>query len=98
MNQQSTLKPDFTATTSWADRLETYRDTDWLMECLESIRDEAKRVGDLEYFWACQYALDADDLSDLDGLIADELASEEPEESPRAWFDAGAQHPDRGAF
>lgn len=79
MNYPSQI-PAVTSIVSWADRLAAFRDTEWLLPCLYSIRDEADRSDNGEWSTAAQYAIDADDLTDLDFLIAAEDEAERESE------------------
>lgn len=85
MNAPAKIKPDLSQP-SWPLRLEQYRDTEWLNDCLVSIRDDAKRADNLDWYWAVQAALDTDgDLSELDELIAQEAEAEREEEFAYAY-------------
>lgn len=81
--------PAFTSIHSWADRLAAYRDTEWLEPVLYSIRDEAGRSDNLDWYWAAQGAIDTApdgaDLSDLDHLIAEEARAEREAEMAYAY-------------
>jgi hypothetical protein len=102
MNAPANLKPDLSQP-SWPLRLEQYRDTPWLADCLKSIAADAKRADDLDWYWAAQNALDGHDLggewdlSEIDLLIRAGEEEEREEEfacDSRFEFDASARHPD----
>lgn len=65
---------------SWPLRMEAFADSQLERPCLESIRDDAARVGNLMWRDIAQSCLDNGDLTEMWELIADEAEAERTEE------------------